>query len=188
MPSGVEQHSPAVARLTAPTDDGDRALDAGAAVVAGAAFGLAALGVRVPATGALGNLVLTLAWYCFGYTSSIVHVPYLVAFYLLGTTGDRRRQIGVGGIAVVGASVAMVAGSDESAASAASAAGWTLVALLCGELTRPSSRSPNSPSSHRTRGASRRVGGAVAVSPVGLARARSSPVNRSTTSAASKTR
>ena len=34
----------------------------------------------------------------------------------------------------------------------------------------------------------RRVGGVAAVSPVGLARARSSPVNRSTTSAASKTR
>lgn len=34
----------------------------------------------------------------------------------------------------------------------------------------------------------RRVGAAVAVSPVGLARARSRPVNRSTTSAASKTR
>ena len=34
----------------------------------------------------------------------------------------------------------------------------------------------------------RRVGGAVAVPPVGLARARSRPVNRSTTSVASKTR
>lgn len=103
-------------------------------MVGGAASVLAALALRFPATGALGNLVLTLVWYSVGYTSAAIHVPYLVAFYLLGTTGDRRRQFGVGGVAVVGASVAMLVGSDESAVSAASAVGWTLVALVFGEL------------------------------------------------------
>lgn len=52
-----------------------RAFDAGAAALLTVACALVALGRRAPATGALGNLVVTVVWYRMGYLSGLVNVP-----------------------------------------------------------------------------------------------------------------
>lgn len=113
---------------------GDRGIDFGAIWLLALATGLAVLGRRLPATAALANWAITVVWHQAGYGSAVVTVPYLVAFYLLGASGDRVRELLVGGLAVVGSSVAILATSDESTGAAASAVGWTLAALLLGEL------------------------------------------------------
>lgn len=99
------------------------------------AVGFAALGRFAAATGALGNLALTLVWYRLGYTSPLVHVPYLIAFYELGATGDRRREVGVGAVTIVAIAVAMLT-AGQSTTSAVLAIGWTLAALLFGDAVR----------------------------------------------------
>lgn len=111
----------------------DRSLDFGAVWLLAVAAGLAVAGRRFSATAAIGNLAVTLVWYQIGYASSLVNVPYLVAFYLLGASGDRRRQLVVGGLAVVLSGTAILS-TDEPAVTAAAAIGWTVVPILLGEL------------------------------------------------------
>jgi signal transduction histidine kinase len=108
-------------------------VDFGAVWLLAVAGGLAAAGRRFPVTAAAGNLAVTMVWYRIGYASSLVNVPYLVAFYLLGASGDRRKQLVVGCLAVVLSGAAIVT-SEESAATAASAIGWTVAPMLLGEL------------------------------------------------------
>ncbi|QYG92496.1 hypothetical protein HC251_08605 [Iamia sp. SCSIO 61187] len=117
------------------TDAATRDVDFGAVWLLALATGLAVLGRRLPATAALANLATTVAWHQVGYASAIITVPYLVSFYLLGLDGDRVKELLVGGLAVVGSAVAILAASDQPASSAASAVGWTLAALLLGELS-----------------------------------------------------
>ena len=112
-----------------------RGFDAGAALLLGGAVALVVAGRRAPSVGALGLLALTVAWYRSGYTSGVINVPYLVAFYLVGATGDRRRQLAVGGTAVAVMLVAMLAAGDESVTSVAGAIGWTVAGMLFGEAT-----------------------------------------------------
>ncbi|MDQ4097018.1 MAG: histidine kinase [Actinomycetota bacterium] len=112
-----------------------RDFDAGAALVLAGAFALALAARRTPAIAALGVLGLTVVWYTSGYTSGVINVPYLVIYYLLGATGDRQRQLLVGGFAVVVMLVAMLAAGDESVSDAAAAIGWTMAALLFGEAS-----------------------------------------------------
>ena len=99
------------------SDEG-RGFDGWAVLLLAGAVALACAGRRAPASAALGSLVLTVAWYLAGYTSGLINVPYLVSFYLLGATGDRRRQYLVGGIAVVSVPVAVLLVGDDSLASA----------------------------------------------------------------------
>lgn len=112
-----------------------RAFDAGAAALLTGACALVALGRRAPATGALGNLVVTVVWYRMGYLSGLVNVPFLATLYLVGATGDRRRQLLVGGIAVLSSAFAMLGPGNEPLTSTAGAIGWTLAGILFGELT-----------------------------------------------------
>lgn len=111
-----------------------RSFDAGAAALLAVAVGLILLGRRAPATGALGNLAVTLVWYALGYRSGLVNVPFLASLYLVGATGDRRRQLLVGGIAVLLSGFTMLVPGDESVTSTAGAVGWTLAGILFGEL------------------------------------------------------
>jgi signal transduction histidine kinase len=112
-----------------------RGFDVGAVLLLAVAAALAVAACRAPARCALGLLGLTVAWYLIGYTSGLINVPYLVGFYFLGATGDRRRQLFVGGIALSAMLVGMLAAGDESVSSVAAAVGWTMAALLFGEVT-----------------------------------------------------
>jgi len=124
----------AVGNTTTESVERARSFDVGALVLLAAACGFVVLGRRAPAVAASGVLLLTLAWYQIGYTNRLVNVPYLVAFYLLGASGDRVKQLIVGGVAVTGSAVGILT-SEEPATSAAAAVGWTLAAILFGELT-----------------------------------------------------
>ncbi|HEX2272328.1 MAG TPA: histidine kinase [Acidimicrobiales bacterium] len=112
-----------------------RGFDGMAALLLAAAVALAVAARWAPARAALGLLALTVAWHQSGYTSGVINVPYLVGFYLLGATGDRRRQLVVGGVAVTAMLVGMIGAGDESVTSVAAAVGWTMAALLFGEVT-----------------------------------------------------
>jgi signal transduction histidine kinase len=110
-------------------------VDLTAALLVTGAASLAWAGRRAPATAALGNVALTVGWYQLGYTSWLMSIPYLVSFYLLGATGDRRRQCFVAGVAVGVSAVGMLAVGDESVSSTVGAVGWTIAAVLLGEIT-----------------------------------------------------
>lgn len=118
-------------------DDADtgRALDFGAIWMLALATGVVVLARRIPATAALATFGITVLWFQLGYASAIVTVPYLVAFYLLGQHGDRLKELLVGGVAVAGSVLAILGEGDQSARDAAAAVGWTLAALLLGELS-----------------------------------------------------
>lgn len=112
-----------------------RGFDAGAALLLAGAVGLVVGARRAPGVCALGALAVTVAWYQSGYTSGLINVPCLLAFYQVGLTGDRRRQLLVGGVTVAAMLVAMLAAGDESVTSVAAAVGWTMAAILFGEAT-----------------------------------------------------
>jgi signal transduction histidine kinase len=112
-----------------------RGLDVLAVALLAAGLGFAALAVRAPATGALGALAVIMVWYGVGYRSGLINLPFLVAFYLLGATGDRVRQLAVGGLAVALSLIGMLVAGNQSASSAAAAVGWILAAVLFGQVT-----------------------------------------------------
>src|SRR4030095_6217114 len=107
-----------------------RSMDVSAVALLAAGLGFAALATRAAATGALGTLVVIMVWYGLGYRSGLINLPFLIAFYLLGATGDRVRQLAVGSLAVVLSLIGMLAAGNESASSAAAAIGWIFVAML----------------------------------------------------------
>jgi signal transduction histidine kinase len=112
-----------------------RSMDVIAVALLAAGLGFAALATRAAATGALGTLVVIMVWYGLGYRSGLINLPFLIAFYLLGATGDRVRQLAVGSLAVALSLIGMLAAGNESASSAAAAIGWILAAILFGQLT-----------------------------------------------------
>jgi len=112
-----------------------RGLDMLAVALLAAGLGFAALAMRAAATGALGALAVVMVWYGLGYHSGLINLPFLIAFYLLGATGDRVRQVAVGGLAVALSLIGMLVAGNESASSAAAAIGWILAAILFGQVT-----------------------------------------------------
>jgi signal transduction histidine kinase len=112
-----------------------RGLDVIAVALLAAGVGFAVLAARAAATGALGALAVIMVWYGLGYRSGLINLPFLMAFYLLGATGDRVRQLTVGGLAVALSLIGMLAAGNESVSSAAAAIGWILAAILFGQLT-----------------------------------------------------
>jgi hypothetical protein len=69
---------------------------------------------RFPATTVLVVTGLTVTWYLSGYTNGGINVPALVAFYQLGTSGDRRRQFGAGALALAVPVAAITLFSDAA--------------------------------------------------------------------------
>jgi len=69
------------------------------------------------------------------YQSRAINIPYLVALYAVAVTGTARRSVLVGaGISVFAVARAVVLG--ETWIVAATAIGWTISALLFGEIVR----------------------------------------------------
>lgn len=116
-------------------DDLTQAIDG----VAVAIIGLASIGalaaMRYPVTGTLLTLACTLAWYQIGYSSSLINIPHLLAFFFLGLSGDRRRQLAVGSVAVALTLIAMLVSGGETISTVISAIGWTAAAVLLGDTT-----------------------------------------------------
>jgi signal transduction histidine kinase len=114
--------------------DASRSFDAGAAALLAAALMLLLVRKRFPGLVVLTIIVLTSVWYLSGYANPLINIPTLIAFYNLGTTGDRRRQIGVGAIAVAMPVVAVLVISPEPVTEVFDAAGYPLIAMLFGEI------------------------------------------------------
>lgn len=110
-----------------------RSLDALAVAILASAIALLLFRRRFPATVTVAILGLSIVWYTSGYTSRLIDAPSLVAFYTLGTTGDRVKQLGVGGLAVGALMVGVLAG-EEDARIAIVGVGWTVAVILFGEL------------------------------------------------------
>ncbi len=91
---------------------------------------------RFPTTVALGALGVVFAWYGTGYTSSLVNVLPLVAFFRLGASERQRQKIVVVAVAAV-ATLAMMTGvGEEPWGDAVGAVGYLVVATLFGEFVR----------------------------------------------------
>lgn len=118
----------------APVEGEPRGLDALAAVLVAAAAVLVLAGARrFPATVALIELGLSLAWYSLGYESRLIDAPTLIAFFVLGAIGRRARELAVAGLAIALLMAAVVA---DQAAVAFAGVGWTVAAVLGGEMLR----------------------------------------------------
>jgi signal transduction histidine kinase len=118
-----------------PVDGSHRALDLWVVVFLAAAAGLVFWSRRAPAFAAFSLLGLSVVWYGVGYTSRLIDVPTLVAFYQLGRTGDRRRQVAVAAV-TVGTLVFAAFGNEEQVRVSLTGVGLTVAAILSGELMR----------------------------------------------------
>ena len=117
-----------------PSEEASRSFDVPAAVVLAGTAVLLVAAPRFPATVTLTLQVVSVVWYTH-YTSRLIDVPTIVAFYLLGTTGDRRRQLAMAGISITLLFFAVL--DDPSDADlAAEGVGWVVAALLFGEVMR----------------------------------------------------
>jgi signal transduction histidine kinase len=128
----------AAASTDNPAADGvtERALDGWAALLLVAAGAGLLASRRFPGVAALAVLGVSSVWYGVGYTSGLVNVATLIAFYRLGASEGRRRRFAVSVIAVTALLVGMVAVGDESVQSGLTAAGYVVMAVLFGEFVR----------------------------------------------------
>lgn len=117
-------------------DELSRDLDAGAAALL--ALGLASTwwSRRQPGAVATAVLVVSFVWYGAGYTSGLINVPVLLAFFWLGDSDDQRTKVIVTAASVAAVVVNISLVGDEGWRSAASAAGYVVMAVLFGELVR----------------------------------------------------
>jgi signal transduction histidine kinase len=127
---------PLFALSNEPNGLADRSVDAVAILILGLAGILLLFRRRYPATVVLAATGLGCLWYLRGYTNGVINVAMLVAFYNLGTTGDRRKQIGVGVMALTVPLVSIVAFADVPVTEAVDAVGYPLAAILFGEIVR----------------------------------------------------
>jgi signal transduction histidine kinase len=90
---------------------------------------------RHPGPMALAILGMNFWWHKNGYANEAINVPTVLAFFSVGLTGDRRLQWFVGSVTPL-AVVIGVAASDAPWLTLVDAIGWTVAALLLGELVR----------------------------------------------------
>ncbi|MGH9247288.1 MAG: sensor histidine kinase [Acidimicrobiales bacterium] len=114
----------------------ERDLDGWAALLLVAAGALLVGSRRFPGAVALVVLGASMVWYGVGYTSGLVNVTTLIAFYGLGVSERQGRKVAVAGVAVAVLLVGMVVLGDESVQSGLTAAGYVLVAVMFGESIR----------------------------------------------------
>jgi signal transduction histidine kinase len=113
-----------------------RDVDAWAVVLLGAALAVTLASSRLPATVAVVVLVLGFVWYGVGYTSGLINVATLIAFYRLGSSEAPGPKLAVTGAAVIAVLVNIGVFGDEGWSEGFTAAGYVIMAVLFGELVR----------------------------------------------------
>jgi signal transduction histidine kinase len=119
-----------------PPDVEPRGLDWLAAVILG--LGGAALTVRrrFPVLVVAVTLVLIGWWHAAGYTNGLINVVVLAAYFTVGATGDRRRQIAAMVLAVGPLLGLLLVARQNTWSPLITAVAWPAAALLFGELSR----------------------------------------------------
>ena len=119
-----------------PPDVEPRGLDWLAAVILG--LGGAALLVRrrFPVLVVVFSLVLIGWWHAAGYTNGLINVVVLAAYFTVGATGDRRRQIAAMVLAVGPLLGLLLVARQNTWSPLITAVAWPAAALLFGELSR----------------------------------------------------
>jgi signal transduction histidine kinase len=112
-----------------------RGIDATAVVLFVAAFAALLARRRHPGLVVVAVLVMNFWWHKSGYANEAINVPTVLAFFSVGLTGDRRLQWAVGSITPVVVVIA-VGTSGAPWNALIDAIGWTMAALLLGELVR----------------------------------------------------
>lgn len=120
------------------TDDPDAARDFdawAAAIVAVSALTLI-WRKRYPGTVTIASYVITVGYYASGYQLGVINLPIMVACYTLGTDGDRRKQIAIGG-GMVGSMLVNVAFfTTQPLVTALDAGVWLVVSILAGVIVQ----------------------------------------------------
>jgi signal transduction histidine kinase len=127
---------PIFALSNEPTGRPTRHVDGLAVVLLVATTALLLLRRRFPGTITLAVTGLGSLWYIHGYTNGVINAVMLVAFYNLGTTGDRKRQIGVGVVALAIPWLNIALFTDIPLTDGIDAVGYPLAAILFGEIVR----------------------------------------------------
>jgi signal transduction histidine kinase len=119
-----------------PPDVEPQGLDWLAVVILG--LGGAALLVRrrFPVLVVVVSLVLIGWWHAAGYTNGLINVVVLVAYFTVGATGDRRRQIAAMVLAVGPLLGLLLIAQPSTWSPLITAVAWPAAALLFGELSR----------------------------------------------------
>lgn len=117
------------------SDVAPRTLDRVALLLCAAAGGLVLLRRRFPLTVVVGVLVVAGIWNSRGYTNGVINAAALIAYFTVGETGDRRKQVA----ALALTTVPLVAYMTVAGAPwwwLVPNTGWPLAAVLFGELSR----------------------------------------------------
>jgi signal transduction histidine kinase len=113
-----------------------RTFDLGAALLLSAAVAALVVFRRWP----LGALAVVLAfnawWHKAAYDNELINAPTLVALFAVGATGDRRQQLAGLVMGIVPVTVVVVVVEHESWRQVVDADGWTIAAILLGEIVR----------------------------------------------------
>ncbi len=117
-------------------DSASRGLDGWAVALVSVALAVTLASRRVPGTAAAVVLVLGFVWYGVGYTSGLINVATLIAFYRLGASEASGPKIAVTASAVAAVLVNVGVFSEAGWSEALTAAGYTVMAVLFGELVR----------------------------------------------------
>ena len=112
-----------------------RPLDALAAALFVAASAALLLRRRWPLLVFAFALACNAGWHKLAYDSSLINLPTFLAAYAVGLTGDRRRQLAALAIGCCPIVVVFLI-EDLPLSGAFDAVGWTIVAVLFGEVVR----------------------------------------------------
>jgi signal transduction histidine kinase len=111
-----------------------RSVDGLAVVLLTVALAVTAASHRIPGTVAIVVLALSFVWYGLGYTSGLVNVATLIAFYRLGASEAQLTKVAVATTSVCAVILNIVVVADDGWSEAMTAAGYIVVAVLFGEL------------------------------------------------------
>lgn len=118
-----------------PEDDTTRSFDAGAAGLLAIAAALLLWGTRAPAPVVVLVFTVSIIWHAIGYGHPIINAPILIAFFMVGRWGERKREVAA--LALIAAVLlGVMVGAGEPMDEIVAAFGWPAIAVLFGEIVR----------------------------------------------------
>lgn len=91
---------------------------------------------RAPLVVVVAQLVLIGLWHSVGYTNGIINAPALIAYFTVGATGDRQKQVAAIAVTVAPLVGVLVLAEGQPWTSIIDAIAWAAAGVLFGELSR----------------------------------------------------